>query len=97
MFDPSHIVIPFPGMSSLPIPEREALYRQLAERFGRRVIVGLLEGRRPEYISHFARLAGSYARMALEVRVDTTRQQTYVDNFRFGLNAVRHAFGVGRN
>jgi len=44
------------------------LDRALAERFGRRVIDGLLEGRGPEHAYYFSRLAASYAERVVEAQ-----------------------------
>ena len=45
-------------------------HRQLAERFGRKVIDGLIAQQSTEYLEHYARLAGSYARMVIEQEQD---------------------------
>ena len=44
------------------------LDRELAERFGRHVVLGLLEGRSPEHAAYFTRLAASYAERVLEAQ-----------------------------
>ena len=43
-------------------------HQDLAERFGRKVIDGLIANQPVEYIEYFARLAGSYGRLYLESR-----------------------------
>ena len=73
-----------------------------AEYFGRKAITALLEGRRtPEVIGHYARLAGSFARIALEQTPEvepTPEPEPLTDNMhplmREHLNLVKAVYGV---
>lgn len=93
-------VIPFPPLSRDELLLKNA---ELAERFGRHVTNGLIDGARPlAYIEHNARMAFHHARVALAGIPDEAVDDIdgYLDSLRTrprGAHAITHAFGLGRN
>lgn len=75
-------------------PDVRWSHTTLAELFGRKVINGLLEGRRESYLAYYARLAGSYARLVIEEReAQDARNRAYREELARGFEAVQHGFG----
>ena len=87
MFDPS------------TVPAYRRSHAEWAEIFGRKVIDGLIEGRSLHFLEHYARLAGSYARMHLEAqqpRREYRAVHPLVDGILADLRAVNAALYGGK-